>query len=344
MNDGGKMLAPLAVNFRINNRVKEKPQMRAYFVAALFLLLSLAFASAQQQTGGTYKLQPDDLIRIQVYRTSTAGSPEPILADVPIGKDGNVSAPFAGIVHAEGLTTTELEAVLAKEYMLRLRLRNPIVSVTVLKFRTVRASVGGFVNRPGTYEMRPGDSLVSLLNMGGGFVPDRADLRRATLRHANSNELIPIDLYAMLILGDTTQNYEIQDGDELNVPEERLNRVMVMGAVQAPGVYPYKEPMTLADAVSLARGPIPYTSKLSQALVIRQKIGEPGQYVRILANYVRYIKNGDATQNVTLEPGDMVYVPETNTPDFARISQLANVAFIIDRFGGTLFGLRLFSQ
>jgi hypothetical protein len=43
-------------------------------------------------------------------------------------------------------------------------------------------------------------------------------------------------------------------------------------------------------------------------------------------------------------PGDMVYVPETNTPDFNQISALANVAFVLDRFGSGLFGLRLFGR
>jgi len=300
------------------------------------LFASASFAAAQSRA--EYRLRPEDLIRIQVYNE------QQILADVPVGQDGYVSAPFVGSLLAKGKTIGELETILTDLYHEKLRLRAPIVSITILKYRVVTATVGGFVNKPGTYEVRPGDKLISLLNMGGGFVPDRSDLRRARLRKAGSQEVIPIDLYAMLILGDTSQNYEIQDGDELTVPEERRNRILVQGAIAQPGAFAYHEPMTLMDAISLAGGEIRYRSLLSKVLIIREQVGQPGQYTRILADYVRFVKKGDQTQNIALHPGDFIYVPETKTPDFNQISSLANVAFITQQFGNTFFGLRLFGR
>ncbi len=323
-------------------RVMNKPTMKVMLVAAAMMALMITSALARQSK--TYTLQPDDLIRIQVYRTSSIASPDPIVADIPVGKDGNISAPFAGIIRAVGKTTAQLEEDLAREYTKRLQLKNPIVSVTITRYRTVRATVGGSVQRPGTFDMRPGDSLISLLNQGGGIIPDVADLRRATLKHSGSDERIPVDLYAMLNQADTSQNYEVQDGDELMVPQGVNNRINILGAIQQPGSYPYREPMTLSDAIALAHGEITTKTKFSETLIIREKVGEPGEYLRIRANYVRYIRNGDSAQNVILQPGDLVYFPETNTPDLNRISALANVAFIIDRFGGSVFGLHIFSR
>jgi len=306
--------------------------------ASVLLLLTFLVAHAQPRQGEVYRIKQEDLLRIQVFNQ------QQVSADVPVGQDGNVQAPFAGTIRAEGRTTTELEEELVSRYRKILRLRQPIVSVSILRYRPVRASIGGMVQRAGTYEVRPGDTLLSLLNQGGGPIPDRADLRRAYLQRADSNrELIPIDLHAMLIRGDTSQNYEIQDGDTLTIPEETQNFVNVQGKVQAPGRYPYREPMTLSDAISLARGETP-RSRMSRIVIARQKVGQPGEYVRINADYVRFVRQGDATQNIVLQPGDYVYVPETNTPDFGQISALANVAFILDRFGGGLFGLRLFSR
>jgi polysaccharide export outer membrane protein len=312
-------------------------QLGRVFVA-LSLLLTVAAALAQTADPGRYRLRPEDIIRIQVFNQ------QQILADVPVGRNGYVSAPFVGSILAEGKTTNELEDELAALYKAKLKLREPIVSVTILKFRTVTATVGGFVTKPGTFEIRPGDRLLSLLNQGGGVIPDRADLRRATLRRANSPEVIPVDLYAMLILGDTSQNYEVEDGDELTIPEERRNRILVQGAVAQPGAYPYREPMTLMDAVSLAGGEVRYRSRFSRVLIIRERLGQPGQYTRIVADYVRFVKKGDQAQNVLLQPGDFVYVPETNTPDFNQISALANVAFIANQFGSSLFGFRIFNR
>jgi len=284
----------------------------------------------------TYRLQVEDVIRIQVY-----DEPQ-IDAILPVGRDGNISAPFIGIIRAAGKTTSELEAELTVEYQRKLKLRDPKVAVTIQRFRTIRASVGGFVKRPGVFEVRPGDTLVTLLNMGGGPIEDRADLRRATFRRANSQELIPVDLYAMLILGDTSQNYVLEDGDELTVPEETKNRILVLGAVMAPGAYPYKEPMTLIDAISLARGEVRFRSMFSKIMVVRELPGRKGQYLRIHADLVKFVRNGDSKQNVTLLPGDLVYVPETKTPDFNQIASIASTLFYFDRFfRDNAFGLRL---
>ena len=282
----------------------------------------------------TYRLQPEDVVRIRVFGRQDLND------DVPVARDGNIAAPFVGTVAAAGKTTAELESDLYELFVKKLRLRNPIVSVTITRFRELRASVGGFVGRPGQFPIRPGDSIITLLNQGGGPIPDRADLRRATLRRSGSNELIPVDLYAMLIQGDTSQNFEVQDGDELNIPEETVNRVLVLGAVQRQGYYPYKEPMTLADAIALAGGEIPTRTRFSRTEIIRRKIGDPTQFVRIKADFVAFVKKGDSSQNVVLRPGDIISIPTTNTPDLTTVNQLVNTIFVLDSLGG-LFGFRL---
>lgn len=303
--------------------------------SGLLLLLTFVMSLAHAQEP-TYRIQPEDVLRIQVLN-------EPQLqAEVPVGKDGNISAPFVGIVRAEGKTTTELEADLAELYVKIRRLRDPRVSVTISRFREIYATVGGAVNRPGRVAVRPTDTILSLLNnAGGALLNGQADLKRATLQRGNSREVIPIDLYSMLIKGDMSQNYVLQDGDLLTVPEESKNRVMVLGAVQRPGTIGYKEPMNLSDAISQAGGEIQYRSKMSETMIIRERPGKPGEYLRIRANFVAFLSKGDATQNVALMPGDIVFIPDTKTPSGGRIGEfansLANSLFILDRFGINIF-------
>ncbi len=300
------------------------------------VLVLSALAGAQDET---YRLQPEDIIRIQVYNETQ------INAELPVGIDGKVSAPFVGIIQAAGRTTAEIEAELARLYVDKLRLREPRVAVTIIRFRQLKATVGGSVSRPGTYEVRPGDTVITLLNYGGGAIPDRADLRRATLRRAGSNEKIPLDLYSVLMRGDTSQNYEVQDGDELLIPEENSSRVLVIGTVSQPGSYLYREPMTLADALSMARGEVPTRSKLSEITIIRKAPGMPGQYVRLKANFVNFVRKGDFTQNVMLEPGDLVFVPSTKTPDIGQVTNSLIAANILERFlREGLLGFRLLGR
>ncbi|RYG42830.1 hypothetical protein EON79_18165, partial [bacterium] len=168
-------------------------------------------------------LQVEDVLRIQVLRQAE------LSIEAPIGQDGTVSAVGIGQVVAQGKTTAQLATELEALYRERVRLKNPTVSVSIIRFRDLRASIGGFVGRPNSYIFRPGDTIMSLLNLGGGPVPDRADLRRAVLRRQNSSELIPIDLYAMLYRGDISQNYELRDGDTLNIPEANRLLVLVQG-------------------------------------------------------------------------------------------------------------------
>ncbi len=303
-------------------------------LAAGFLLSFLALFSASAAQDKTYRLQPEDILRVQVYN-------EPqIDAQLPIGEDGNISAPFIGLIRAEGKTTAELEAELVKEYVAKLRLRDPKVAVTVLRFREHRASAGGMVTRAGAYVFRPGDTIMTLINYAGGPLVDRADMRRATLRRFKTSELIPIDLQALMVRGDTSQNYELSDGDELIIPEETRNRILLLGAIAAPGTYGYKEGMRLQDAISLGRGEVPNRSMLSQVYVFRETPGVPGKYLRLRVNFVNYLKKGDNTQNIVLEPGDLVYVTNTKTPLLSEISGIVNTAFFLDRvFRDGVFGL-----
>lgn len=276
----------------------------------------------------SYKLRSEDVLRIQVYL-----QPQ-LTGEFPVGQDGYLTVSFLDPIYVEGMTIPELIKQLETLYKTKIRLKSPLVSVSVAQYRALRATVGGAVYRAGAYPIRKGDTLRGLLNLGGGPLKDTADLRRATLQRAGTRELIPIDLYALLNFNDTSQNFEIQDGDELNIPEGKNLVIKVQGKVQSPALYPYREGMTISEALSLARGEVPGRSRLSKILVIRERPGLPGQFTYINVDYVRFIRQRDASQNLVLQPGDLVWVPETNTPDTNYISALANVYFILDRLGG----------
>jgi len=303
-----------------------------YKLSILIMLLLSVFAFAQTSENEAYRLQAEDVIRIQVI---AAGTDVSINVEVPIGIDGNVAAPFIGNLPAVGKTVSELASDLRSRYITELRLRDPRVGVTISQFRRIQASIVGFVQRPGTFPFRKGERLLDLLSQGGGIIPDRSDLRRATLQRKDSGEVIPVDLYAMLVRGDTSQNYELKDGDTLVVPEETRNRVYVFGAVSQAGVIPYREPMTVLDAFITVGAGIPTVTKLSDVTIFRKNA--TGQLQRIKVDLVKYIDGRDITQNVNLQPGDTVYVGQTNRLDANFVRQIADALFIFDRLGVRLF-------
>jgi polysaccharide biosynthesis/export protein len=79
--------------------------------------------------------------------------------------------------------------------------------------------------------------------------------------------------------------------------------VYLLGQVFHPGAYEMQKGWTLAELVAVAGGPTPGAS-LPQALILRKETTIP-------VDLKQLIVDGDASANVSLEPGDVVIVPET---------------------------------
>lgn len=286
------------------------------------------------ETETEYVLQKEDILRIQILDRQQAE----VNQEVQVGRDGRITPPFLNPMVAEGLTVTKLKADLTQLYTRELKLVNVKVSVTLVRVREMRASVVGAVRTPGSFSVRPGDTVLNLLSLAGDALTEtQADLRRATLTRAKSREIIPLDLVA-LRLGDLSQNYEIRDGDILNVPQEQgLNRIIVFGKVKQPGAYSFIEGMRLMDALGQAGGEIQGQSRFSRVQVIREIPGSPGSYQRITCNIVDYLKKGDFRQNIQLQRRDVVVVPDTGNPNFDQINQVLGLIFILERFGVNIF-------
>ncbi|MBX3095793.1 MAG: polysaccharide biosynthesis/export family protein [Fimbriimonadaceae bacterium] len=309
--------------------------MQKFVVAvAAFLMTFVAWAQPSGTLPDTYRLQQEDLLRLQIF---ASGTEIQLAVDVPVGPDGNITAPFVGSVRAQGLTVSELAENLRVKYIENLKVREPQIGITILQYRRIQAAIDGAVLRPGQYQMRPGDRLMELLAQGGGVVQDRADLRRVTFRRRQTEEVIPIDLYALLIQGDMSQNYSLMDGDVLTVPADSRNVIFVFGKVQRPGAYPYREPLTVLDAFITAGSEIPGQSKISDIKIIRPSPFAPGGYVTIKVDLIKFLNKGDYSQNIALLPGDIVNVGSTRYLDPAFVNQIANALFILDRAGIRLF-------
>jgi polysaccharide export outer membrane protein len=89
------------------------------------------------------------------------------------------------------------------------------------------------------------------------------------------------------------------------VKEYNSKKVFVFGEVQKPGTFPFEDGMSVVQAVTLAGG---FTRSASQnSTSVTRRVD--GQEVKVKVN-VQDIALGKAP-NFTLEPGDIVYVPES---------------------------------
>jgi polysaccharide export outer membrane protein len=89
------------------------------------------------------------------------------------------------------------------------------------------------------------------------------------------------------------------------VKEYNSKKVFVFGEVQKPGTFPFEDGMSVVQAVTVAGG---FTKTAAQNTTsVTRRVG--GTETKIKVN-VQDIALGKAP-NFTLEPGDIVYVPES---------------------------------
>ncbi len=188
-----------------------------------------------------------------------------------------------------------------------------------------RIIVLGQVNRPGAYDVLEGQRVADLIAAAGGVTP-RAALSRAFI--VRGSEQIPVDLQRVLA-GDVAANVALQAGDMMVVPEFQ-NRIAVLGAVNRPGTYDLTEGMKLIDALALAGGQSE-RGNLSQVAIVRL---EGGKTKTVTVNLQQALRGVDLSQNIALQHGDVVYVPEGGL-NLTTVSQVLNIFSLIRiLFGG----------
>jgi polysaccharide export outer membrane protein len=184
--------------------------------------------------------------------------------------------------------------------------------IDIQEHPTVRIYVGGMVNRQGLVDLNRGRGVMEALTMAGGAMPDRAALSKSYVLKADGRK-IPIDLFRIVNRGETPPaDLKLEAGDQLIVPEN-LNKIAVYGMVRDGNVFPMRdgEEMTVGDAISLARG-FEKRAQKSHVGIIRMV---DGKQTVIPVDMTRLEKG--KLPNIPLQDRDIIFVPETRTPDWA---------------------------
>src|SRR3982751_2756734 len=95
---------------------------------------------------GSYRIGPLDVIRVEVF-----GAPE-LTREAEVDAAGNFSLPLAGPVRAAGRTPAEFSEAISAQLRQRY-LKNPQVSVNIVKAQSKTFTVDGAVRQPGNYSI-----------------------------------------------------------------------------------------------------------------------------------------------------------------------------------------------
>jgi len=162
-------------------------------------------------TDAEYKIGPQDVLRIDVWK-----EPE-ISRTAPVRPDGRITLPLVNDVQAAGLTSTQLATVIADG--LRKFLTNPQVTVGVTEINSRRVYVTGEVTRPGAFPLLPNMTVLQALSSSGGFSQFAKLKGIYVLRTEDGKQVKHPFNYKEVVSGKKPElNILLQPGDVIVVP------------------------------------------------------------------------------------------------------------------------------
>ena len=169
-----------------------------------------ASASGWAQNDASYRLGPEDQLRISVWDNKE------LTLDLVVRPDGKVSMPLIQDVPAEGLTAAELAGEIQRK--LAAYIVNPEVSVIVLQVNAPKYYVMGYVSRPGTYPLRGDTSVLQALALAGGFTQFASPKKIKLIRASRGRQETRTINYFDIIEDGAAGNYLLRSGDTIVVP------------------------------------------------------------------------------------------------------------------------------
>jgi polysaccharide biosynthesis/export protein len=194
-----------------------------------------------------YVLGPGDNVIVELFGKRTATH------SVVVDRNGVLTIPEFGPIRAAGM---KFEAVRAElERLASQDLIGVRASVKLGELRSIRVFVLGDVPHPGSYTVSGLSTVTNALVASGG-VSKVGSLRNIRVKRGGSI-VGTLDLYDLLLEGDTSRDIRIQPGDAIFVPPIGAT-AGVAGSVRRPAIYELRAGgATVADLLRLSGGAEP---------------------------------------------------------------------------------------
>lgn len=191
-----------------------------------------------------YVLGPADTLVVQLY------GKENMSYSLVVNREGQIQFPEIGPLNVAGLNFIDARALI--EQTVAQQMIGVKASVTMGELRSIRVFVLGDAVRPGSYTVNSLSTMTNALFASGG-ISKIGSLRNIQLKR-NGNVVTTLDLYDLLLRGDTSGDARLLPGDVIFIPPIG-NTVGVAGEVLRPAIYELKTGKASAeDAIRLAGG------------------------------------------------------------------------------------------
>lgn len=162
--------------------------------------------------------------------------------------------------------------------------------------------ISGKVKRPMYYEMRPTESVATLLAYSGGFTGDAyRDHIRLIRKNSGQKEVFSINEFE-------AETFRVADGDSLfvdSVLDRYANMVEIKGAVFRPGMYQAGNQITTVRQLIEQAGGLTEDAFLARAVMHRRK---KDRSLEVLPIALGQVMNHELP-DITLRNEDVLYIP-----------------------------------
>jgi polysaccharide export outer membrane protein len=235
--------------------------------------------------GGRYTVGPGDELLVEVYEEPDASG------TFAIEHDGAIRHPLLGRVHVADQDVESVADELAAELGARF-LRDPRVTVDVTRYGSKKIKVYGAV-RTSEVWLREDETKLDEVLAAAGIEPETAT--EVWVRRPDTGDEWSVALDALLATG--AGNIGVRANDVITVPEGMV--VYVDGEVNKPSAVPFRQGLTVTQALTKAGGPTEF-ARLRGAYLLRDG-------VKVRVNLKRVLNGRE--RDLTLMQGDQVVVP-----------------------------------
>ena len=249
-----------------------------------------------------YVIGPGDRIEVQLIGNSRGRH------SLTVNRDGRIMFPELGPVAVAGMRFEELKARI--EQRVSEQMIGTQAVVTMGDLRSIRVFVLGEAERPGSYTVSGLSTITNALFASGG-VKMIGSLRNIQLKR-NGQLVARLDLYDLLLNGDTSNDVRLQPGDVIFIPPVGTT-AGVTGEIRRPAIYELKGEATAADLLHLGGG---LTPEADARLATINRIDERRD--RVVLNVD--LSNAQS-RGTRLRAGDVLRIPAAR-PTYANAIQL----------------------
>ena len=190
-----------------------------------------------------YTIGPGDTVNVELFGQKT------LRYSLVVDRNGALTIPEFGPIQVVGLDFNGVRAEITQR--VASQMIGVQVSVTMGQLRSIRVFVLGDVVRPGSYTVSGLSTATNALLASGG-ISEVGSLRNIEVKRSGRT-VGRLDLYDLLLRGDTSGDMRLEPGDVIFVPPVGTT-ASIGGRVLRPAVYEVRSGASIAELLMLSGG------------------------------------------------------------------------------------------